>query len=200
MADRAKRITRPLARTARAPRRALGVRAALLAVSGLLRLGEGAGRAFAGAADEPAAAAAPDPACGTPGALELLASLRAREEKLAAREAEASRREAAIVEARTEAQALLAELTARQQDLARTLTIADEAAEGDVARLVAVYENMKPKEAAPLFEVMDPGFAAGFLARMRPEASAAVLAGLDPQKAYAISAELAGRNAAAPGN
>lgn len=84
--------------------------------------------------------------------------------------------------------------------MSKALTIADDAAEGDVTRLVAVYENMKPKDATALFAVMDADFAAGFLARMKPEAAAAIMAGLDPKVAYTISAVLAGRNARAPRN
>jgi flagellar motility protein MotE (MotC chaperone) len=82
--------------------------------------------------------------------------------------------------------------------LRAVLAIADGAAEGDLARLTAVYESMKPKDAAPLFEKMAPEFAAGFLGRMRPEAAGAILSGLPPDMAYSISAILAGRNATAP--
>jgi flagellar motility protein MotE (MotC chaperone) len=64
--------------------------------------------------------------------------------------------------------------------------------------LTAVYETMKPKDAAALFEAMQPEFAAGFLGRMRPEAAGAILAGMSPEAAYAASLLLAGRNAAVP--
>jgi flagellar motility protein MotE (MotC chaperone) len=80
------------------------------------------------------------------------------------------------------------------------VAVADQAADADVTRLVTMYENMKPKEAAPLFEVMAPDFAAGFLARMRPDAAASVLAGLNPKTAYTISVIMAGRNAGVPKN
>ncbi|MEZ5673973.1 MAG: hypothetical protein R3D81_01625 [Thalassovita sp.] len=78
------------------------------------------------------------------------------------------------------------------------MAVADQAAERDIGTLVAVYENMKPKDAAPLFEEMDPNFAAGFLSRMKPEAAAGIMAGLSPNVAYTISVVLAGRNAEAP--
>ncbi len=92
----------------------------------------------------------------------------------------------------------LAILGAAEAKLAATLAIADEAAEKDLARLTAVYENMKPKSAADIFSTMDIGFAAGFLARMRPDAAAEIMAGLPTDKAYAISLTIAGRNADAP--
>lgn len=85
-----------------------------------------------------------------------------------------------------------------EKRLAQTLTIADKAAEEDLARLTTVYENMKPKQAAKLFSEMAPEFAAGFLARMEAAPAALLMANLDPAHAYTISLILAGRNARAP--
>ena len=92
----------------------------------------------------------------------------------------------------------LDELKAAEDDLKQVLAIADGAAEKDLVRLTAVYEAMKPADAAALFATMSPDFAAGFLARMQPGAAAAILSGMPPDKAYAISALIAGRNARAP--
>ncbi|MEP4475030.1 MAG: hypothetical protein ABJ024_08265, partial [Lentilitoribacter sp.] len=78
------------------------------------------------------------------------------------------------------------------------MALANTAAEDDLVRLTAVYENMKPKDASALFEQMEPGFAAGFLGRMRADAAAGILSGLSPQVAYSISVILAGRNADIP--
>lgn len=168
--------------------------ASLMLVSGAIRLGSGLSQALArDAASAPAlpARAAPDPA-------PLLARLAEREARLDAREAAlADRIQAlAVVEARVEEQ--LAALAEAEAGLAATLALADAAAERDIARLTAVYENMKPKEAAQLFEEMETRFAAGFVARMAPEAAAALLAGLEPRTAYAISVILAGRHSGVP--
>ena len=111
------------------------------------------------------------------------------------REREAETRLAAAELAEERARATLVELQAAERALRATIALADGAAEGDLARLTAVYENMKPQQAAPLFQQMTPGFAAGFLGRMRPDAAAAILSGLEPEAAYAISVILAGRNA-----
>ena len=78
------------------------------------------------------------------------------------------------------------------------VTLADGAAEGDLDRLTAVYEAMKPSDAARLFAAMSSDFAAGFLGRMKPAAAAAILAGMPPDSAFAVSALIAGRNARAP--
>lgn len=130
----------------------------------------------------------------------LLDDLRAREDRLRQREGALDDRKQALALARTEIDGKLAALERAEAELSATLTIADQAADQDVARLVAVYEKMKPKDAASLFGAMEPDFAAGFLGRMRPETAATVLAGLAPDKAYAISVVLAGRNANAPRN
>lgn len=190
--------TRAPRKSRRAGRGALFLVALLLGGSGVIRLGLGADHAFAmagAAAPETAAPAACEP---DGGALAMLDELKAREARVREREAALDDRAQALTLARAEIDAKLADLTAAEEKLAATLSLADQAAEEDVARLTAVYEKMKPKDAASLFAEMEPDFAAGFLARMRPDAAAAVMAGLDPKAAYAISVLLAGRNAAAP--
>ena len=181
----------------RSGRHALVFLAALFLASAALRAGTLAAQALAagGTADPPAESAT----CTTEaGVMELLQAVRDREATVARREAELETR------ARTAAMATealgreRAALISAEEKLAATLALADQASERDVTTLVAVYENMKPKDAVPLFEEMAPDFAGGFLARMRPEIAAAILAGMDPKKAHLISVVLAGRNARAP--
>jgi flagellar motility protein MotE (MotC chaperone) len=189
--------------------RVLLVVACLLAGSGVIRIGEGAGRALAStgatapalAADGTAAGPAEAAACMPEGgAADLLTAIRGRTETLDAREARIADRESALALAEAEIAKKMTELAAAEDELSRTVEIADTAADDDVARLVNVYESMKPKDAAALFAEMEPDFAAGFLGRMRPDAAGPILAGLDPKAAYTISVMLAGRNAAAPKN
>lgn len=129
---------------------------------------------------------------------DLLTALREREEKVQALETRIDMRSKALQVADAEITKRLATLEQAEENLRRTLALADSAAEDDLVRLTAVYESMKPKDAAALFETMEPDFAAGFLGRMRPDAAAAVMAGLPPEVAYSISVILAGRNANAP--
>lgn len=190
---------KPRRRGRRSGRGALFVIAMLLGVSGLVRAGLGAGHALAKGGDPTTTVTAATATCEPDGgALAMLEAVRAREERLAQREAQIEDRGQALALARAEIDARLAALRAAEEKLASTLTLADEAADADVARLVTVYEKMKPKDAASLFGEMEPEFAAGFLARMKPEAAAQVMAGLEPKAAYTISVLLAGRNAAAP--
>ncbi|KFE34757.1 MotE family protein [Thioclava atlantica] len=178
-------------------------RGALWIIAGLFLLSGGLRAVEIGASARATEAkpAAPGPASecvAEPGVMALLEDLRKREARLIEQEDLLNDRRSAQVLAEKRLGARLKDLVAAEQELARTVAIADRAAEEDVARLVALYENMKPKQAAPLFAEMAPEFAAGFLGRMRPDAAAAVMESLDPKIAYTISVLMAGRNAAAP--
>ncbi|MEE4189540.1 MAG: hypothetical protein V2I76_13995 [Roseobacter sp.] len=128
----------------------------------------------------------------------MLADFERREARIERLEEQIEIRRKALDVAGEEIAKRLEVLQAAEQSLSTMLAIADTAAEEDLTTLTAVYENMKPKEAAALFEEMEPTFAAGFLGRMRADAAAGIMAGLTPQTAYSISVILAGRNADAP--
>ena len=184
-------------------RRGLMFLALFMGMSGALRLAAGLDHALAETTSPEAishSAVVFAPATCEPGAgaQAMLLSLQARETRLAEQERKAAEKDAALKIARADIEQKLAQLAEAEEKLAATVAMADQASERDLGTLVAMYENMKPKDAARLFGEMAPEFAAGFLSRMRPEAAASVLAGLDPNKAYAISAVLAGRNANAP--
>lgn len=184
-----------------AGRGTLAIVAMLLFMSGAIRFGVGHGAALADEMDLPnllsdlTTEKQPDGEDISPELVALLTQTKAREEAVLRREAE--------LEARIQALALVEEAVSRDIDrlkeaeetLRSTIAVADGAAESDITALTAVYENMKPEQAAPLFQRMEASFAAGFLGRMRPDASAAILANLDPDLGYAISVVLAGRNA-----
>lgn len=185
-------------------RGALLILAAVFIMSAGARLMSGTGAAIArelsqlGAADSTEAdtfgeSCEPDSATAT-----LLKSLRTRETKISIEEKSLSQKMKAFELARAEFAQNIAALKKAEEQLAATMTVASSAAQDDLDKLTAVYESMKPKDAAALFEQMSPDFAAGFLARMRSDIAAPVLAGLKPETAYTISVILAGRNANAP--
>jgi flagellar motility protein MotE (MotC chaperone) len=178
--------------------------------SGAIRIAIGAGDAFAGASEvasppsdmaEGMTASPADiaqTAISRPQMQSLLEALQAREARVAEREKQIEMRTKALSVANEEIEKRLVALEQVEATLRATLSLADGAAEDDLTRLTAVYESMKPKDAATLFETMEPDFAAGFLGRMRPDAAASVMAGLSPTTAYSISVILAGRNAKVP--
>jgi flagellar motility protein MotE (MotC chaperone) len=176
--------------------------ALFMGLAGILRIGDGVGRALAktDTTETHAEMAAQEPqSCQAEGgASVLLESLRDREARLQMQEKMVAEKEQTLALARSKIDEKLAELELAEQKLAQTIALADQAAEKDVSKLVAMYETMKPKVAAKMFAEMAPDFAAGFLAKMRPDAAAAILAGLEPGQVYTISVVLAGRNAKAP--
>ena len=129
---------------------------------------------------------------------ELLKTLKGREERISAQENQIADRIQALAVAKHGIDQKLVELVKAEEKLRATMALAETASEDDLSRLVSVYENMKPKDAAALFEEMEPRFSSGFLGRMRPDAAAKIFAGLTPAKAYSISVILAGRNAGVP--
>jgi flagellar motility protein MotE (MotC chaperone) len=160
-----------------------------------LRLG-GVGYALAqGTLDGPAAV---DAGCSPAAPEELLAAIRERELQLE-RDAErlAERRQTLnVAEAKLAEQ--LAAFEEAQAGLEETLALADGAAERDIAQMTAVYERMKPEDAARIVERMELSFASGLLVRMNPDSAAQVLTGMDADRAYAITLMIASRNARAP--
>ena len=179
----------------RGARGVLVILALMLASAGAMRLGAGVGAAMA--ASDPTAPTDAPLTCPPP-PLAVAEALTDRETRVAAREQAIEERLAALDLAETAIQTRLTELQEAEEALSRLVTVADGAAEGDLDRLTAVYEAMKPTDAARLFAAMSSDFAAGFLGRMKPAAAAAILAGMPPDAAFEVSALIAGRNARAP--
>lgn len=183
-------------------RSGLALVALVFIASALLRLSDGA-PSFAAMAQEVTEGMRgeddyPSAASATPSPSEaetLLAALKTRAEELDAREQSLNDRAASLQSIAEGVEAQLTELRAAEGRLAELVDVADGAADENVARLVMIFENMKPQEATGLFAEMRPDFAAGFLRRMNPEKAAAILAGLPAEEAYAVSVTLAGHNA-----
>lgn len=180
----------------RAGQGALFIVAMLFAASGALRLGSGIGAALAKSESETAAAAPQTMTCEMPSALSEALTL--REGRVAAQEASLKDRLAALALANAAITRRMEEMKAVEAELKATLAQADGAAEKDIQNLTAVYQAMKPKDAAALFETMSPEFAAGFLGRMPPDSAAAILSGMSSEAAYGVSVIVAGRNADVP--
>lgn len=189
-----------MGRRKRAGRGTLFVLAMLFASSAALRMGAGVGTALASGPETDANSGEVAPLnCPEP-PIALAEALRKRAEQVTTQEAALADRMAALALAENAIETRVAEMAAVEAKLSATLSLADGAAEDDLARLTAVYEAMKPADAATLFQTMAPEFAAGFLGRMRPEIAATVMAGMKPDTAYSISVLIAGRNATAPKN
>lgn len=146
----------------------------------------------------PAYANLPDPEPAMASEDRFLRVLQERDRELDLREAALADREAELSQVASRARQEIARLEAAEAELRETLALARGAADADVARLVTMYESMRPATAAALFESMAPEFAAGFLMRMVPETAGAIMSELPPEIAYALSAVMAGRHGATP--
>lgn len=193
-------------------RQVLPTLAVVFLLAGLTRLGAGIGTALAegpeprpdqlAALSEAPSGTALAPVNGWDSATSaaLLIQMTQREQALRIREAELSERENLLEAAVERLTTQIAALEAAERDLSATMALADRASEEDIARMVRVFESMKPDEAARVFTEMDPNFAAGFLSRLNPDSAAAIMAGLEPRQAYLLSSIVAGRNALVPRN
>ena len=144
---------------------------------------------------EPSPEQPPEQCLQQEGVEKLMGYIRERQERLVVQDRQISDRMAVLQVAEQELQRTLQMVEAAEAKLQSSLAFASRAMNEDLASLIAVYESMKPKEAASLFAAMPPEFAAGCLAQMRSEIAAQIMAGLTPDQAYGISVFIAGRNA-----
>lgn len=151
------------------------------------------------AAAEPAAGAlsteppASDVAAMTAGDLALLEDLSARRAALdaRARDIDTREQELALVEQKIAGRvAALKELQGQVEALMRQH---DEQQEAQLRSLVKIYENMKPKDAAPIFDQLDMPILLDVIERMKEARVAPILALMDPERAKTVTQELAQR-------
>jgi flagellar motility protein MotE (MotC chaperone) len=150
------------------------------------------------------APAAPAPiACPTSveGLEDVAADLVARRARFDEREMALLLRAAALEETERRLAQRAAELEQLAADLQSRSGELDAAQAARIARLVKVYEAMKPKQAAEVFDRLPLDLAVGVAAAMREVKIAAVLAAMSPDRAQRLTTELARlrRPAAEPG-
>lgn len=88
----------------------------------------------------------------------------------------------------------LSELKLRKTGPERDRGEATAAIRDDVDRLVALYENMKPAEAAAVIENLPVEFAAELLMRVQPENGARIIASVEPRQAAILTAQMSVRS------
>jgi flagellar motility protein MotE (MotC chaperone) len=125
--------------------------------------------------------------------LDMLQNLALRREELDAREAEMGLRAnlLAVTEARIEER--IAELRAVETTIQSLLITYDEQEEAQLQSVVAIYEAMKPGDAANIFNNLDMIILIELVERMRGRLIAPILADMEPDAANALTVELATR-------
>ena len=150
-----------------------------------------------------ATAAAPPPAaadlmagCGDIAeVVALVEELRIREDRIKKALAELDNKKAEIASARASITAELRRLKDAGPSISKSRTSNQRAVDDDVARLVAVYEAMKPKEAAAVLSSLPANFSAEILMRVNPETGARIIAAIAPEKAAILTTYMGARSA-----
>jgi flagellar motility protein MotE (MotC chaperone) len=124
-------------------------------------------------------------ACAMPE--EMLQIITTEREYLAEQKTDMARREAEIDLAREKLQLEQTRLDELKTALEGLLAKVDAAQTDDVRRLVALYSNMKPKDAAAIMNDLDIEVSVMVLGTMSERTAAPILAGLNPVRARAIS-------------
>src|SRR5690606_28414840 len=100
-------------------------------------------------------------------------------------------REQVLAAAEKRVEERIAELKEIDRKINGRIAEIDAAQEEKLASLVAMYETMKPKDAARIFERLDMGVLLDVAKRMQPRKMAAVMAAMDPVTAQDLTVELA---------
>lgn len=157
--------------------------------------------AFEGADEAVAAAAPAGPPVLNPNSpftaaeLDMLQNLAMRREELDGREAEMDLRAnlLAVTERRIEER--IAELRSVEETIQSLLIKYDEQEEEQLRSVVAIYEAMKPQDAAKIFDTLEMVILIELAERMKERLIAPILADMDPNAANALTVELATRRA-----
>ena len=157
----------------------------------LFRSREGSKPAGQGGARDLLAAA--DPLDMTEAEIELLQQLAERREKLDQRAQTLDRRESLVKAAEKRLTQKVGEPVRLRILIEEMLGKYDEQESRQLARLVNIYEKMKPKDAARIFEDLAKDVLLKVVERMNERKTAPILAEMRPDKAQQLTLELAER-------
>lgn len=130
-----------------------------------------------------------------PEAVELANRLSQRSLRIERYMADLDRKKSEIEQSRLSLSKTLTELVTSSADRPKVQAVRQEDVEADVARLVSVYDQMKPEQAAVVVSNLPPDFAAEILMRVQPENSARIMASIDPNQAAVLTSYMGSRRA-----
>lgn len=131
-----------------------------------------------------------DPTLFTQAEIDLLQQLADRREKLDSRAGELDQREALLRAAEQRIDKKIQEMRGLESTIQNLIKTHDDQEEARIASLVKIYENMKPKDAAPIFEELDIDTLLMVAERMKERRLAPIMAKMNPQKAKEMTVEL----------
>lgn len=129
----------------------------------------------------------------SPAELRILQNLSERRGQLDARDVDFETQLPLLIAAEAKADERIAELTALRTEIQGLLGQVSEREQAEVNRLVAVYQAMRPRDAAPVFSRLPDSVRLPVAAAMRPRALAAIMAEMEPDAARTLTERLARR-------
>jgi len=137
--------------------------------------------------------------CGdVPEAVALAEELRDRALRIERYMESIDTRKAALEQAETTLRQRLAELGSQRSSITARRDGSTQAVREDIEQLIAVYDQMKPDEAAAILTNLPADFAAEILIRVRPETGARIIAAVEPRQAALLTAQMGARSVRNP--
>ncbi|MFD1883727.1 MotE family protein [Paracoccus pacificus] len=140
-----------------------------------------------------ATAAAPDflEGCAdVPEAVAMAEELRQRNQRLEAYMVDLDRRKAEITKAEESLRSWLEKVRSANSGSRAKSAGADKARQDDLARMIALYDEMAPKDSAAVLSNLPPDFAAEILMRVDSGTGAKIIAAIDPRQAAELTARM----------
>ncbi|MTH65845.1 MotE family protein [Paracoccus shanxieyensis] len=122
-----------------------------------------------------------------PEAVALADTLRQRGLRIERYMQDIDRRKSELAVAEKQLTDKLIELRKLRQQIRDHDTGSSRAQNDDIARIIALYDQMKPEQAAMVLSNLPPDFAAQILARVQPETGARIMASVDPGQAALLT-------------
>ncbi len=126
----------------------------------------------------------------TEGELEVLQSLSERRRSLEERERRLKQKEALLQVAEQEVDSKIRELSTLRTQLEDLLDQQEKVQEERLRRMVKIYENMKPAQAATIFNQLEMEVLLSVISRMSERKSAPIFASMNPQRAQEVTIRL----------
>lgn len=131
-----------------------------------------------------------DPTLLSPAEIEILQRLAARRDALDKRQRELDMREGLLKAAEQRINGKIQELKQLQGTIEQLTKKYDKHQEEKLARLVKIYQTMKPKDAARIFEKLDMSTLLDVAERMKERKLAPIMAAMDPKRAREVTVDL----------
>lgn len=129
----------------------------------------------------------------SPAELRIIQSLSARRGELDLREEDLATQLPLMLAAEQKLDAKIQALNAIKAEVEALLGQADTREQAEIDRLVAVYQAMRPRDAAPVMASLDDEVRLPVAAAMRPRSLAAIMAQMEPAAARELTEKLARR-------